>query len=341
MAAVRQHWRDAVEAHTEVAHWAASDLGAEFIRARFQHDVDEYRDHPGIVHLIQTVFTAAGYNLPQATPVFVSAEMGMMVEHAALHAVPRFEPEPLYPTDVVVMDGFMYFERPFSIPDRFGRMLEIGAVSWTPIMDPDGPKVEAHRVLTRDDEMREWLEERHKLGLQDGLAVTLWSPTDFEDVAEKWDEVWGGFRPRVVPIHITPWWWGQSFGENDVTIDGRPTGAEHWWKLVQITWRLMQQRIIVHRREQIPRPLRRERSRYGMPPNDCVVVTLRRERDPDKGDGPTGEEAHYSHRFMVKGYWRRQHYKGGITRQIYIADYEKGPADKPLILKPRAYTWTR
>jgi len=341
MAVVRQHWRDAVEVHTEAAHWAASDAGANFIRARFQYDMDEYSEYPDIVHLIQTVFVAARYNLAQAVPLFVSAEMGMLVESATYDATVRFEPEPLYPTDVVELDGFMYFERPFEIPDRFGRNIEIGAVSWTPIMDPSD-RTGSDRVLTRDDEMREWLETRHRLGLQDGIAITLWSPTDSKDVAEKWDEAIGGFRPRVIPIHITPWWWGMSFSDNDVTVDGRPTGAEHWWRLVQITWRLMQQHIVVRRKEALPRPLRRERSRYGIPPNDCVVVTLRRERDPDRGDGPTGEEAHYSHRFIRRGHWRNQWYSSErVHRQIYIAQTIVGDENLPLIIKPHAYAWTR
>jgi len=339
VAAVRQHWRDAVEVHTEAAHWAASDLGTSYFRHKFQHDVDEYRAYPDIVHMVQMMYTAARHNVAQAVPFFISTEMGMLIEHATYNSEPPFEPEPLFPTDVLELEGFMYFEKPFQIHDRFGRPFEIAAVSWTAFFDPEDTK-KLERILTRDDEVREWLQTRHEQGRNDGLAVTLWSPTSGTEEHEIWETT--GFRPRIVPTHVTPWMWGMEFGENDVTIDGRPTGAEHWWKLVQITWRLMQQHIVVRHREQIPRPLRRERSRYGIPPNDCVVVTLRRERNPEHGDGPSGEEAHYSHRFFRRGHWRNQWYPSEkVHRQIYIARTIVGDESLPLIIKPHAYTWTR
>jgi hypothetical protein len=187
-------------------------------------------------------------------------------------------------------------------------------------------------MWSRDDEYREYLEERHRQGQQDGLSIALYQTGDFD-----WPEEYP--RPPLIPAHCTPWWWGMQFEGNDITEAGRPSGAGHWWGIVQTTLRLMQQRISAHHTEQAPRSSRRYAKRLNLVDRGVTVVTLRRERSHEHVE--PGQEFHYSHRFIVGGHWRRQPYKGGVIRQIWIADYEKGPEGAPLIIKPRAYRWTR
>lgn len=64
----------------------------------------------------------------------------------------------------------------------------------------------------------------------------------------------------------------------------------------------------------------------------------RYEEDEEAGDG------NYSHRWIVQGHWRNQPYKENgetVHKVIWIAPYVKGPDDKPLIFKRRAFEFTR
>ncbi|HEY7421497.1 MAG TPA: hypothetical protein VH541_05760 [Gaiellaceae bacterium] len=323
-AAARQDWRDAYDTQLELLRWVRSDTG----RAWMQHDaarvVREYGKRTQF--LIRSMYDMEEARLESASPYFVSADMCSLVEAAA----PSFAPEPIFPTDVLTLSGFVYFAKPLVIPDRFDRPTRYRAFSWHPCMTGD---FDPGRVLTRDDEFREYLEERHQRGHQDGLSLCL-----YQAEPDEWPE--GLLRPPVLAAHVTPWWWGMSFEGNEVTEAGRPTGASHWWAVVQTTLRLMQQKISVHHQERPDRAARRFAKRLDLIDRGVTVVTLRRERTPEHGE-PV-EEHHYSHRFIVGGHWRNQWYpSAGVHRQIWIAPYEKGPQDAPLIIKPRVYRWTR
>lgn len=73
------------------------------------------------------------------------------------------------------------------------------------------------------------------------------------------------------------------------------------------------------------------------------VLTLRENRrDPFRGDadGPARE---YSHRFIVRGFWRNQPCGPGNSqrRLQWIPPFIKGPADKPLIERETVRVWRR
>jgi hypothetical protein len=90
---------------------------------------------------------------------------------------------------------------------------------------------------------------------------------------------------------------------------------------------------------QAPRPAWRRAQRAGIPGKRVLVVTLRRPSNqrPTEGGG-----IDWSHRWIVGGHWRNQWYASEqIHRQIWISDYEKGPDDKPLVIKQRAFTFRR
>ena len=81
------------------------------------------------------------------------------------------------------------------------------------------------------------------------------------------------------------------------------------------------------------------------PPKEARTVKmliLREHRDPWQGPGRQGE-AHYSHRFIVRGFWRNQPYgpRNSLRRKQWIPPYVKGPADKPLVVKETVRIWRR
>lgn len=51
----------------------------------------------------------------------------------------------------------------------------------------------------------------------------------------------------------------------------------------------------------------------------------------------------YSHRFIVRGFWRNQAYgpEHSLRRRQWIPPFVKGPADKPLICKDTVRIWRR
>jgi hypothetical protein len=323
--ATQQDWLAAYDAQLDLLRWVRSETGRRFLKGKFMFESEEYS--PATRQMLRAVNEAEEGRLEAASPYFVSRDMCRMVEAAA----PSFAPEPIFPTDLLSLSGFVYFERPFRIPDRFDRPVSLAAFSWCPLMT-DATRPE--RLLSRQDEVFEWLEERHGQGKVDGLAICLYESSD----SSEWPE--GAIVPPITPLHFTPWWWGMAFEGNEVTEGGRPTGASWWWKILQTTLRLMQQRITVHHQERPLRSQRRYAKRLNLNERDVTVVTLRRERSQEHGEPLS--EFHYSHRFIVGGHWRNQWYPASaVHRQIWIADYEKGPEGAPLIVKPRVYRWTR
>lgn len=119
-----------------------------------------------------------------------------------------------------------------------------------------------------------------------------------------------------------------------------PSSTGNVWEAVQAIWRLMRQLVRVEHTP--PRAVRRRAEKAGASKvGRITVVQLRREkREPDEGHVPS--PAHYSHRFAVRGHWRNQWYPSiQAHRQKWIAPYIKGGEDKPLVLKGRAYEFTR
>ena len=127
-----------------------------------------------------------------------------------------------------------------------------------------------------------------------GITLTLYADRDTADSKQPTS------FPRLIPLHLTPWYFGMEFQGNEIDENGVETGAEWWWKVVQTTFRLMQQRIAHKGFHRPDRASHREGAKLGLPDdNEIVVVRLRREAG--EGNEPSGNEAHYSHRFMVTG----------------------------------------
>jgi len=328
----RHNWHDAMTARLAQFAWTTSREGEEWLRVRFAYDSYEYREHPDIIQTLATLYSTEMGRLADAVPFFVSADMCKLVEHAR----DSFAPEPIYPTDVLKMHGFMWYENAIPILDRWGDTVPLRAVSWAPMMAD--AEVKPDRLLTRDDEVREWIEQRQAEGRADGLAITLYTE---QGVISDFDRAGIVNRPPVEVLHMTPWWWAMSYSGNDATVDERPTGADAWWRTVQSTWRLMQQHIAVRHNEQPTRPQRREAKRVNVSSDDVVIVRLRREKSPTNGEPMS--ERHFSHRFIRDGHWRNQWYESAqMHRQIYIAPTIVGDDSLPLVIKPkRVFNWNR
>lgn len=350
----RASWQDAYDAQMGLWRWERSYDGRLFQTAHFDSNSKDL--HENTQKMLAALYRAEQDKLRDADPIFVSTEMCEVIEAARW----SFEPEPLYPTDFITSHGFLYFERPFHVHNRFDEPTNIAAASWSPTValreHAEWPSegvgkeildfvremggVPMDKSAFPEEDARQWEENARSGTLAlDGIALTLY--TSDPSINHPFFQLLQNPIPPLVPMHYTPWWFGMSYDGNEVDEDGVPTGAMWWWKILQVTLRLMQQQIAVRHKERPDRPLRREAKRLGFQAErEVVVVRLRREKG--EHHEPQGE-ANYSHRFIVSGHWRNQWYPASqIHRQIWISPYVKGPEDAPLVVRPRrAYTWTR
>jgi hypothetical protein len=316
-------WRDAFDAQMGMWRWLRSDFGHDTLHLRM---ADYARGLPPESRdLTVRLLSAEEGKLEAADPIFVSSEMCDLIEYASDPDIRQpFLPEPLYVTDLPTPNGFLLYEKPFDILNRWDQPLRVTGFSWSPLLGTlPGDEQPA------ESKMDEWLDPRGAENRVHGVALAIYGETNEASYRER-----GSPAPPVEIVHVTPWYFGMTFEGNEVDTEGKPTGAGWWWRILQVTFRLMQQQIAVQHRQQSPRPVRREAKRYGLMDRDVLVVRLRRERSKPTEDehGP----ANYSHRFIVSGHWRNQWYPASNEhRQIYISPYVKGDESLPLVVKPR------
>ena len=302
----RPTWHDAYDAQVGLWRWYGTPAGLDFLQTGYEINSQPLSENSR--ELLFKLYQSEPGRILSADPIFVSAEMCDVID--AAHST--FEPEPIFETDWLTQFGFVWYENPFVIPDRFDNPLVFRGFSWCPMIASPSVSDEGERMAG------------------DGVVVTIYADIDHPTVPL-------GFAPS----HVTPWWFGMTFEGNEVDENERPTGAGWWWRIAQVTLRLMQQRIAVRHNETPSRPQRREAKRFDFNDRDVLVVRLRREKG--EHHDPMGEGANYSHRFIVGGHWRNQWFPASsVHRQIWIGAYVKGPEDKPLVVNPqRAFTLHR
>jgi len=324
----RANWHDAYDAQMSLWRFYRTDLGMRFLASTFQKDTEglprETREQHARVYLTERE------RMLDLDPIYVSGEMCELVDAAK----DSFDPEPLIETDLVTPYGFLYYERPFTVPDRFESPTHIQALSWMLfyVVKDEEQKAEMKKRAGPFPSGRAIKRELEEEGiLPRGIQLTVYASSD------------GTILPvPVAPIHLTPWFFDMTFDGNEWDEIGKPTGAEWWWRIAQTTFRLMQQKISAKHLHRPDRHSRREAKRLAFP-EDREVVVVRLRREEGERNEPAGETANYSHRFIVSGHWRQQWYPSvSQHRQIWISPFVKGDAGLPLIVRPRrVFQWQR
>jgi hypothetical protein len=280
------------------------------------------------------------WKLEQTVPIHVSSEMCQLVYHARR----TFQPEPLLKTDLYLPAGFVLFEDdafliddPAFLPFRY----PIKAICYAPVSvmgsyeggflldsatidDATGINVSLYMDWRKDP--------TYDQGFYESLSrwpLHLFHHTTFQfgkTVAE-----------QIGPLsdHL------ERFDEESDDIEAASALVAHdFEKIVQVLFRLLKQQVVLPVVSETPRPTRRRAMRANVD-SRVHVVTLRRPRRAGNSD-PEAEPKNWTHRWMVNGHWRNQWYPSiQQHRQIWINGYTKGPEDKPLVLKDRAYQLTR
>ena len=283
-------WTKAAELQLELHRWQTSEKGAHWMQA--WGDRVCYGE-PFKLDMYRTLLLAEQHKLLTAEAIWVSPEMCEIVQMAR----ESFQPEPIMAPDFIVQNGFCFFDKPLYMNDRNGMTVSIGAISWCPYVVPGGDEVSgmAIGIYSSAYAEQDTFSATHRTYMQQGV-------------------------PSLIPLHFNVVAFGETFGEGDLyDIDGNYTGADEWWRTVQVALRLMQQRISDRYEERLPRPDRRRMQRAGSGIDEVLVIRLR--RPSSHGNHEESGSVEWTHQWLVDGHWRWQPYGDGVKRQIWISPY--------------------
>lgn len=345
-------WVRAAEVQLTLHRWMTSQQGARWIHhwigaeaasaARSAHVSDETK-----ASMYRILGQVEPYKLLSASAIWVSPEICEVVDAARR----GFKPESMEREDFIVHTGFLYFAKPLYTRDRNGNTCSVGAISWCPIKieaEKDEHPEDADFVEGAATGTMSTLQEEAKRSKPDdrwGMSIAMYSSAyaEEDDFAPEHREAMRTMGAcELVPLHFTVVEFGDTLDDGQLyDLDGRYTGADEWWQLVQSCLRMMQQRIAVPVEAALDRASRRRWERAGMTPPEVLIIRLRRpsSRKPKDDEHKAVE---WTHQWIVDGFWRDQWYPSlQRHRQIYISPYVKGPEDKPLVVKRRFYKWDR
>lgn len=295
-------------------------------------------------------------NLGMSETVFISRDMCTIIEAAAetLPDVPLQEVNLFWPS------AFLYYERPIRhtssmTPADGDLIVHTRAIQFgpSPVMDTDAALAAA---------AEEGLENFTDLGedrlrgefTDDGVSQVTF--VDTEAITKVLGYTSSEIGTNLFPFDLSGWLYGKTWetidsydevyrtrkSENGVVeVD---LGLSQQRKLLLATLLIAQQYIAVRSSTKATRQVRRRAERMDADlPNygDITYVTLRRNSATSK-EREGNDEFEYSHRFMVKGFWKHQWYPSkGEHHLIWIDPYIKGPKHKPLIIKDKIYKLIR
>jgi len=239
-----------------------------------------------------------------ADPVYIEPEMQMLWEAATK----SFSAEPLRETDLITRTGFVWLPSPFLMEDVNHKTTSMRAFAWHVTSDSGLIVFAFHRQGDIDD-------------FDDGPPYPGMRITTGD----------------IIVSHYMPWPFDTAPGVGDIDKDD-PRNLQ---RPIQCLWRLLSQTITTKAGEMPSRAFRRRAERAKFPHRRVTVVTLRR---PNQHE-PSGEHTtvEWTHRWIVAGHWRNQPYPSlGISRQIWISPFVKGPDDLPLVMpKERVFQLVR
>lgn len=307
----RARWEEVVEYQAAGWQLATKLEGRKFLEG-FQADrAQRYGD--GYQGALPALVTET---LHRAEPVYVADEMKAVAETAA----ESFDLEPLLESDLITPFGFAMLPSAYVTTDVNGYELPWRSVAWMPdTVESKGRTIQGvwYMLFTHHGDEATMPPERR---IQNHPHSPLLMHCAF------WP-----FGENVAEFFAT---------EEDTTLE-RFDGMKRTTVFVQVLWRLMAQYVRKSKRYAVSRPTARAVARIGHPARDVTVVRLRRERSPASDEDGKGS-VEYSHRWVVRGFWRDQWYPSlDAHRQIYIADYIKGPDDKPLVINDRVFELVR
>jgi hypothetical protein len=326
---VPQPWEKALSAQHEIIGFVSSDWGKKYFRYWLDDRMGKYGTAQASTSA--ACFVNALPDMLAAEPIYVTGEMQELV----YNAMDSFnERETVVESDFFLRSGFAYLEEPFVVIDQMGKKVAWRAISWH-LEEMTFSEVKGDAEY-REVNKRALAGEEISVEVKMGIRFIMWSSIDDEDdYSHTFHEIDSIAKTSWLVAHAL------TVPLEDISRTQDTTGGKHSSTLlfIRVMNRLMGEKLVTRSRYKAARSLRRHSLRLNLPVSEILVVELRRKTQASE---PSGEQRNFSHRFIVHGFWRRQWYPSlGMHRQKYIADYVKGPDDKPLIIKKRVWQWDR
>jgi len=327
-------WQDVLDLQLDISGWLTSEEGRLFganwftlnysdpyIEAALRQLAHENEDDEAVPVEKQRAEGArwayfTGVGVFNAEAVFIDPDMMTVVEAA----VAGFHGEPLLETDLITREGFLVLPRPMTLRPTVGV--------------PKGADDE-ERDIARE---QNWSAAYWKAGAG-GITLSLFHDMNIPDALD-WSRPKEAERirhlTRWVPTHTVTWPFGKMHPGQGLRL-----GHEDAQTQMQAIWRLLNQTLAVHTKQQPPRAFMKRALRAKMDVKHITIVRLRRPRQENEHDEHGSVE--WSHRWVVGGHWRNQWYPSiSLHRQIWISPYVKGPEDLPLVVnKARIFALVR
>jgi hypothetical protein len=241
--------------------------------------------------------------------------------------------------DLPAEAGWVVFEHPFEIIDMHDKLMRIGALLWWKssmvVHDAEGTTVHVPLV-----NMLWWSDPLDRKDAYSSDHIEKWGEDLLRSVTSGWVPSAWFFMPLD----------GEQAGELAAIegVDSAVLSLQHGedgWKeadchrLSLAFWIFTTQ--VLHVTSHRPyRALQKRALKFGRIAEDIRVVTLRRKQYHSDED-PIETDVLWTHRWTVKGHWRRIHTNDGHTRLTYVRPHIKGPDHLPLILKDSIFKVTR
>lgn len=277
----------------------------------------------------------------------------------ALKAGENVPHTPFTVDDLPSEDGFVILPRPLKTFDIHGKVMTARAFTWitssvrrvTP-WDPEGIDTPS-LILVYFCSKNDWNED-------DYLRL------EHNEMAEHFLEM-----PQYQMTHWQPIGFGENWANQDlVDKDEYPEyheaaakyAAEHpdairghnptvqtmgaWSAFMKSFFLLVKQKVAIMHGQSPGRGVLRRMERSALMPEDGMVqvVTLRKERPTSPDEVTDGTPVNWTHRWLVTGHWHPYWVGSGSEKRLeprWIETYEKGPENKPLIIKDKVFVWKR
>lgn len=269
--------------------------------------------------------------LKMAEAYYVAEEMMPLVRWAAagLSGIDRFEHD-VWPTDY----GFLLFEDALVSKEMWGRVTTTKAITW-------GRSVAANQpgtlvvFYTDMSDPRDEVNTQIREGAQDAKD---WFKYERMGALHVHHVSWIPDGLRVGPEQIVP---PARYAEyavgNQHLADSTPNDTRFLLALLM----LLNQTVTTVARHEMDKQATKRFRRMEIP-SAITVVQLRRHA----GSRQQGESlVEWAHRWVVRGHWRNQPYKGEnsetVYRRIWIAPFVKGPDNAPFKQSEKVYAFVR
>lgn len=321
-----QAWEAALELRNELAEWWATPAGKQFGSGWTKSRVT---GNP-----LPPIEQIEPWKLAIASPFFVTEEMVEL-----LHAAGKtFPPTEFRREDLPLDSGFVLLAKPLQFNDIHGKEYNWRVFAWSLVGHGASPEdvsgIHFSTYAHRDDPDPEWAQ-------LDAEAAERGIPYRFGTLSLLHESIWTFDHDYT---GLANWKGGTIANQDEPVTQESVAGSIEALQQMHAFFLLSWQRIADPQPTQASRPVRKRTARLfpERPVPDVRVVTLRRYRedDPEHVADETGR--HYSHRWIVNGFWRRQWYPSESRHKPkWIAPYVKGPKDAPLITKETTYLWRR